>query len=435
MILKASQRGGSQSLAVHLLNPENEHVELHEVSGFVSENLTDAMREAYAISKGTRAKKFLFSLSLNPPESAEVSTEKFEQTLERIEKKLGIEGQPRCIVFHEKQGRRHCHCVWSRIDANEMKAIKLPYFKRKLNSIARELYLENQWDLPDGFKKGQNADPKSYNLKEWQQSRRHGKNPRDIKAAIQQAWEVSDGKASFKHALAESGYLLAQGDRRGFVAIDFHGGVYSLSRQLGIKTKEIKQRLGDPKDLPTVAVTKASLSHDLKILHKKLDRELKLKHQEELKPFKAQKNRLIKDQKVERLALKKQQQQRKITETKARQAKYRKGLSGIFDALLGRVKKLRLEHQRQTKAGLKRDMKEKDQLIAQHLAQRRTLQDRYKYLRSKQLKEDQGIQGAFTQTQQGSMTTTELTAQFNRDYKPKPQGKSQEQNNSPEISL
>ena len=84
MILKGSQRGGGKQLAVHLLNQrENEHVHVHEMRGFVAEDLPDAFHEAYAVSRGTRAKQFLFSLSLNPPSQERVSTEAFERAIER----------------------------------------------------------------------------------------------------------------------------------------------------------------------------------------------------------------------------------------------------------------------------------------------------------------------------------------------------------------
>ncbi len=145
MILKASQRGGGMQLAVHLLKPENEHVELHEISGFVADDLAGAFKEVYAISKGTRCKQFLFSLSLNPPETEDVPVEVFEDVIARIEAKMGLAGQPRAIVFHEKQGRRHAHCVWSRIDAAKMKAINLPHFKLKLTELSYR-YTDRQTD-------------------------------------------------------------------------------------------------------------------------------------------------------------------------------------------------------------------------------------------------------------------------------------------------
>ncbi len=66
MILKGSQRSGGNQLGHHLLKTEeNEHVEVHEVRGFVSDDLMGAMREAYALAKGTRCTQYLFSVSLN----------------------------------------------------------------------------------------------------------------------------------------------------------------------------------------------------------------------------------------------------------------------------------------------------------------------------------------------------------------------------------
>jgi hypothetical protein len=82
MILKASQRGGGQDLAVHLMRmDDNEHVKLHELRGFASHNLKGAFKEAEAISQGTKCQQYLFSLSLSPPEDARVSVEDFENTI------------------------------------------------------------------------------------------------------------------------------------------------------------------------------------------------------------------------------------------------------------------------------------------------------------------------------------------------------------------
>jgi hypothetical protein len=67
LILKGSQRGGGQNLAAHLMRvDENEHVIVHDLRGFASDNLKGAFKEAEAIARGTRCKQYLFSLSLNP---------------------------------------------------------------------------------------------------------------------------------------------------------------------------------------------------------------------------------------------------------------------------------------------------------------------------------------------------------------------------------
>ena len=107
MILKASQRAGAKQLALHLMRlDENEHVEVHEVRGFASDNVMGALREAYAISRATRCKQYLFSVSISPPEIEKVSVATFERAIDEIESRMGLTGQPRLIVFHEKNGRR-----------------------------------------------------------------------------------------------------------------------------------------------------------------------------------------------------------------------------------------------------------------------------------------------------------------------------------------
>ena len=122
MILKGSQRGGAMQLARHLMNErDNDHIALHQMRGFVADDLVGAFKEIEAISRGTRCRQYLFSLSLNPPELENAPAVAFEAAIEGVEKKLGLVDQPRAIVFHEKGGRRHAHCMWSRLDANAMR--------------------------------------------------------------------------------------------------------------------------------------------------------------------------------------------------------------------------------------------------------------------------------------------------------------------------
>ncbi len=112
MILKGNRRGGAKDLALHLMKEENDHVEVHELRGFVSDTLMGALNESYAISKGTRCKKFMYSMSVNPPPGEKADTADILDAIERSEKALKLNGQPRAVVFHEKNGRRHAHVVW-----------------------------------------------------------------------------------------------------------------------------------------------------------------------------------------------------------------------------------------------------------------------------------------------------------------------------------
>lgn len=251
MILKGSQRGGAQALALHLLNEaDNDHVEIHAINGFMANDVEGALQEIHAISRATRSKQFIFSLSLSPPQDALVSDQDFEDAINQAMERLGLSGQPHVIIFHEKNARRHCHVVISRIDTVQMKAINLPFFKDRLCELSRELYLTHGWDLPKGHEDKLQADPLNHSLEEDQVAKRAKRDPKLVKAALQNCWAQSDSKSGFEAALREQGFILCRGDRRGFVAIDRDGNIYSLSRWLGVKSKELKARLGDPNLLP-----------------------------------------------------------------------------------------------------------------------------------------------------------------------------------------
>ena len=205
MILKGSQRSGAKQLASHLLNDrDNDHVAVLEIRGFVSENLNGALREAQAISSATKCKQFLFSLSLNPPKQEVAGEDDFSRAADAAEKALGLEGQPRAIIIHEKEGRRHAHVVWSRIDADSLTAINLPHFKNRLTSLSKELFLEHGWTLPDGLRAHGGKSFLNFNLDELQQAKRLALDPREIKGVMREAWDRSDSVQGFANALEES---------------------------------------------------------------------------------------------------------------------------------------------------------------------------------------------------------------------------------------
>jgi hypothetical protein len=201
VILVGSQRGNAKELAHHLMKSENERVDVHEVRGFAAQDLSGAFQESEAISRATKCQKHLYSLSFNPPPEAEVSDAQFEDAVNRAEDQLGLNGQPRAIVFHVKDGRRHAHAVWCRIDTQEMKAIPLPYDKKRLKDVSRDLYLEHGWKMPRGFVSHEARDPRNYSLAEWQQAKRAKRDPKELKGQFQDAWAISDSKAAFEAAL------------------------------------------------------------------------------------------------------------------------------------------------------------------------------------------------------------------------------------------
>lgn len=375
MILKGSQRGGAGNLAAHLLNArDNDHVRVLDLRGFVASDLTGALQEAYAISRGTKCRQFMFSLSLNPPKGAVVGESDFEKAANEVEKRLGLTGQPRAIVLHEKEGRRHAHVVWSRIRADEMKAVELPFFKNKLTALSRELFLEHEWPLPEGLRTHGGKSPFNFSLAEWQQAKRLGLDPREIKDAIRDCWNRSDDAKSLAHALDERGYFLAQGDRRGFVVMDTNGEVYSLARYAGIKTKDLRAKLGDPDTLPSITDTTIALQRQTTAQARNFIMSMRQRHAADIAQAKTPLATLKRDHETEREELKAAQAARWERETRDRAARFRKGLAGLWDSITGRKRALQAQNERETTDGLRRDRVERDRLVESQFAQRRPYQ-------------------------------------------------------------
>lgn len=400
MILQGNQRGGASDLARHLLKDENEHVEVHEIRGFVSDDLHGAFKEAYAVSKGTRAKQFLYSLSLNPPGQEKVSTQDFRDAIETVEQRLNLNDQPRAIVFHEKEGRRHAHAVWSRIDTSEMKAIPLPHTKRKLMEISRDLYVQHGWKMPEGMIDRNNRDPRNFTLAQWQQAKRIGKNPKEIKRAFQEAWAISDNQSSFANALKERGYILARGDRRGFVALNHRCEVFSVPKWVGLKTKEIREKLQDQADLPSVDEAKTKFSQDM------LDRLKQIQNVQDGKVnaraalLEEQRTAMVKKHKQEREELEQRISLRRTQETKERQDRFRHGFSGLWDRVTGTHKRIRQQNEIESYRALHRDMQEKDKLIHQQLEQRQSLKQREDRLENYKVQREDSISRDIKQYQE-----------------------------------
>ncbi|MEP3767688.1 MAG: hypothetical protein ABJM44_12980, partial [Marinomonas sp.] len=258
MILEGNARGYGAELARHLLNMrDNDHVQVHLLDGFLAYDLAGAFEEAEAISQATQCKKYLFSLSLNPPPDASVSVEAFEDAFAKAESALGLTGQPKAVVFHEKNGRRHAHAVYSRIDGGQMKAIQLPHFKRKLMAVSQELYLEHSWDMPRGFDDRQQRDPNRFTHAEAGQAKRAKRDTVALKKMFRACWDGADNQQAFAAALADQGYALARGNRRGLVAVDADGKVWSLSRWCGVKPRALAQKITDIRQLPAVGAAQA----------------------------------------------------------------------------------------------------------------------------------------------------------------------------------
>ncbi|EKS35362.1 relaxase/mobilization nuclease domain-containing protein [Afipia clevelandensis] len=417
MILKGSQRGGPRQLAAHLLNDkDNDHVTVQDIRGFVAGDLAGAMAETVAIAKGTRARQPVFSLSLNPPKDAESSVTQLMEAVERAEEALGLQGQPRAIVIHEKNGRRHAHVVWSRVDAESMKAINLPHFKNRLKALSKELYLEHGWQLPDGHKENGWKNPLNFTLADWQQAKRLGLDPREIKQVFREAWARSDNLASFKNALEERGYYLARGDRRVIVATDVTGQVYSVARWSGLKTKDVRQKLGDGERLPSVSVTQADLHHRVSDRLRDHLHNDKADQKAALQVLKDDLRKVVMKQRVERARLQSAQSIRRDNEVKDRASRFRRGLGVVIDVLSGRYFKLRKQNESEAYASFVRDRTQRERLYEDQRQERAPFQQRIENLQEAQKVHRAGLAQQIASVLRVARRTDPGRADRNRDY-------------------
>lgn len=381
MILKGSQRGGEMAMGRHLLNPENEHVEVHEISGFIASDVLGAMKEIQAVAAGTRCKQPLFSVSLNPPETESVPVAAFEDAIDRIEKANGLEGQPRIVVFHEKEGRRHAHVLWSRIDAATMTAKPLPFFKTRLREVSKQLYLDHGWQMPAGLMDSKARDPKNFDLAEWQQAKRSGRDPREVKGTIQECWAASDDRASFSRALEERGLYLAKGERRGHVAVTYEGEVHAIARVIGKRSKEITARLGDADDLRSVGDTRL---HIARVVTPKLRSLMEAADKARTRDMAAlnEKRQVMCDKHHhDRQTLDQTQREQGKREARERSSRLRSGVKGLWDRLTGDHRRTLEQNEREALEATLRDREQRDGLIAAQLRDRQELQKQIRYVR------------------------------------------------------
>ncbi|MEO5347652.1 MAG: relaxase/mobilization nuclease domain-containing protein [Magnetococcus sp. YQC-9] len=244
MITKGNITNG-RFLAQHLLKDENDRVEVLEIKGAVLNDLDAAIDDWRDFAKGTRCEKPLYHAQLSPDRT--LNREEWDKTIGIFEKEMGLEGYPRAVVLHEKEGREHVHLVYSRIDLDTMKAWSNHDNYAKHERVSREVERELGLEKTQGVhaERGDNPRPdRTPSHDDMQQGKRTGRDPREIKAEVSALYAKANGDgAAFLEGLEAAGYTLAQGDRRDFVLVGQEGGVYSLSRMANARVDALRDML------------------------------------------------------------------------------------------------------------------------------------------------------------------------------------------------
>jgi hypothetical protein len=263
MINKGTSCAGAFRLAKHVTRRDtNERVEVKEVRGVVAEDLLGALREMEAVACGARTTKPFYHASINTRSDERLTDEQRAHAIDKLEESLGLTGQPRVVVVHEKKDREHTHIVWSRIDLDRMAAISDSHNFRKHEEVARALEKEFGHERVQGAhigRDGKERPGRTPSHSEMLQADRTGLSPQQAKELMTGIWQSTKNGKEFQAALEDKGWILARGDRRDFVAIDPNGGVHSVARRIeGANAAEVRQRFADidPRGLNSVAEAK-----------------------------------------------------------------------------------------------------------------------------------------------------------------------------------
>ena len=265
MVIKGKSVAGASRLAAHLERIDtNERMEVLELRGVAAEDLRGALKEMEAVASACpNCKRPFYHASINTRADERLTPEQREQAIDRLEKEMGLTGQPRAVVVHIKEGREHFHIAWSRIDLDTLRTISDSHNYRRHEIVARELERAFGHERVQGAhieRDGQPRPERTPSHKEQQQAERTGISPKEARDHITALWQRTDSGALFQAALEQSGWTLARGDRRDFVAIDPKGEAHSLARRIeGAKAKDVRSLMADIdiKSLPSVAEGKA----------------------------------------------------------------------------------------------------------------------------------------------------------------------------------
>lgn len=261
MICKGTTHNNGAKLAAYMTNgKDGERAELWQLRGFGASNIKDAFRDVQIMAGATHCERPFFHVQVRNRDGEKLTRAQWEYAADRIEKMLGLTGQPRAIAFHksERDGHEHMHVAWSRIDQDTLTAKPLPFFKTRLKQISRELEIHFGLEPVTNERKGhiKYAPTRA----EDEQARRLGLDIHEVRDTIRACYERSDCGKSFQAALKDEGFILARGEQRDYVVVDQAGGIHALGKRiLGESAAKIRTRLSDlPRtQLPTVEQARA----------------------------------------------------------------------------------------------------------------------------------------------------------------------------------
>jgi hypothetical protein len=254
----------------HLGNTEaNERAELKQIRGVRADSLREALEEMQRQARiNPRVINFMYHADFNPRLDEHLSPEERDRAFEIFEKERGIPTDAaRIVMEHVKEGRKHWHVVWYRLDDNGRPfsdSLDATVAHHAAKTISYELGLEkviSPLTREPGTPRPKRA-PKAWEMYRGDQS---GLDTREVTADVTGLLQLceNDGKA-FSQALETRGYIFARGDRitagePALMIIDLAGEDHHLPRRIeGMNAKQVNELMRhiDRASLPTIAEAK-----------------------------------------------------------------------------------------------------------------------------------------------------------------------------------
>ena len=286
MIIKSSQRAGHRELAAHLMKERDIDgtPQTVTVTGsrdlITGDNVYEALDDMALMAQASdRCLQDIHHVSMSPAHFMDAMA--WEMAWDVYEHEFGLAGQPFIEVTHTKGDRPpHKHRAYERVNVQTSRAVTFSQSYVRNEKIARFIEYTFSHELTIGkhnrsvmqrFKEDgelgvvawmeagqahtQQRPSARQTHKDVQQEKRTRLPTAQVINDLEYCFEHTDNGAAFEAALGEKGYVLARGDRRKYVVIDFEGGVHSPRRRLGVKAKVLREKWRDlkPENLPTVS--------------------------------------------------------------------------------------------------------------------------------------------------------------------------------------
>jgi len=171
------------------------------------------------------------------------------------------------------------------------------------------------------------------------------------------------------------------------VVVHHTGEALPLGRYLGLKQKDIRAKLGDPKDQMTVDQARSLLSGRMTAQAEKQLEDLKRRQATEKSALAEKVTEMRAEHRAARHALRAAQEAREAHEALERANRLRTGLRGLWQRFTGEHGRIARQNRAESEAGRYRDEAERDALRHRQLDARAALQADIERMKDKQLRE------------------------------------------------